>query len=431
MVKFLFLLMCCSSFTLASAVKNESVLKPLIAGVTGTNEYMPSKLHIESDTLYVCTSNGLVIKSLKTDDSHSVIAFEGYDIVDYAKNGNKILGVVAARFSHNEKMLLISNDGGKTCEDFTPDCFKDKYGWIISMVQHPTDKNTILIIDAMCGLSRTTDFGKHWEVLNEIGMENPHGRIEYHPLHSEIICYHSEDAAMQAVLSCSYDNGATWNYHNEIFSEGDNCMHQIAFHPKDKNQWIFSGEGIIGKTTDCGETWKIVMDDFISNKWDVGYLYNIVWDTQNPNFIYCSSFIERDGKTKIEMLVSANGGETWEKTFVSEAFSYWYDMIEYEDKLIIYNEQGVYMVDKSDLMPVTGIHETTESMEAVTVAGDCIYLNHVSSVSRIDIFDSNGSSVYTVQHPQNPEISIGGLEKGVYVLSFQSEGNTYTRKIVR
>ena len=55
--------------------------------------YMP-RMHVEGDSLFVCTNQGLYCKDLSDDASQWQLAgFEGIPLQDYVRNGNDMLAL--------------------------------------------------------------------------------------------------------------------------------------------------------------------------------------------------------------------------------------------------------------------------------------------------------------------------------------------------
>ena len=70
-------------------------------------EFCP-RMHVEENTLFVCTNQGLYSKDLANDESEWLLAgFEGIPLQDYARSGNDIL---ALRHNKGKEFLLLSHD---------------------------------------------------------------------------------------------------------------------------------------------------------------------------------------------------------------------------------------------------------------------------------------------------------------------------------
>ena len=122
-----------------------------------------ARMHVEDNTLYVCTRQGLYAKDLSNDGSQWQLAgFEGIPLINYARCGNDIL---ALRHNIDSCFLLLSHDGGRTYSDITPPLFirndhDPRVKHVLTrLVRHPDDPSTLLVLSNLYGLYRSTDFG--------------------------------------------------------------------------------------------------------------------------------------------------------------------------------------------------------------------------------------------------------------------------------
>lgn len=306
-------------------------------------EFCP-RMHVEENTLFVCTNQGLYSKDLANDESEWLLAgFEGIPLQDYARSGNDIL---ALRHNKGEEFLLLSHDGGKTYEDVTPEHFTQHfYGphVMISLVQHPDDPNTLLVSSYYLGIYQTTDFGKTWRQLTEAMV----GKfIGYHPKQPEIIYNSGEDDAMEPLINVSYDGGNTWKGASPHGEGGDMCFSNVAFHPDCLDCWLSCGYNAIYMSTDNGLTWNTQTfgseDEDQRNKtcWS-----QIIYDNK------CSDFVYAAGSDKsLNLMCSTDGGKSWGKPLSEDSQEGVYDLQQYDDKLLIYTNTDVYEVSKTDLV---------------------------------------------------------------------------------
>jgi len=230
------------------------LFRPLGLGFSGGerqgNSSLP-RMHVEGDRIYVCTRQGLYAKDLSADNSTWQLAgFEGVPLQNYARRGSDIL---ALRYNEGDNFLLLSHDSGLTYEDITPEIFRgEKHERLIELAQHPTDPNTLLVSSLYRGLLLSKDFGQTWECLTEFVYGNrAASSIGFHPARPNIIYNSGEGMVYEGHIKISYDNGLTWNDHgNSLGFPGDNCVHQVAFHPANPDRWIAGGEGCVFLTDD-------------------------------------------------------------------------------------------------------------------------------------------------------------------------------------
>ena len=301
------------------------------------------KMHVEENTLFVCTNRGLYSKDLSNNGSEWQLAgFEGIPLQDYARSGNDIL---ALRYNVGVEFLLLSRDGGKTYEDVTPEQFKQSFGGhnvMISLAQHPDDPNTLLVSSYYLGIYQSTDFGKTWRQLTETMVGT---FIGYHPKQPEIIYNSGDTDAMEPLINISYDGGETWEGTSPYW-EGDNSFCRVAFHPACPDCWISCGWGAIYTSTDNGHTWNTQNfgweDEYQRNN---TYWSQIIYDNKCSDIVYAAG----NGET-LKLMCSTDGGRSWGKPLSEDSQEWLYDLQQYDDKLLIYINTDVYEVSKTSLI---------------------------------------------------------------------------------
>ena len=306
------------------------------------NEFHP-RMHVEENTLYVCTSRGLYSKDLSNDGSEWQLAgFEGIPLQDYARCGNDIL---ALRHNVGKEFLLLSHDGGKTYEDVTPEPFKQHfYGShvMVSLVQHPDNPNMLLVSSYYLGIYQSTDFGKTWSLLTE-AMAGTF--IGYHPSRPEIIYNSGETYTWEPLLYTTYDEGETWRA-TVLNGGGDNRVCRISFNPTIPDCWISGGWNVIYKSADNGFTWdsQFLSDDSYGALWSY-----FAYDTDNSNNLYAAG----GSSNSIKLMFSPDGGKSWRKPLSESSQNGVNDFLQYGDKLLIYANTEVYEVSKAELLAAT------------------------------------------------------------------------------
>ena len=275
------------------------------------------RMHIEGDRLYICTCQGLYAKDLTAENcAWQLAGFEGIPLQDYARRGNDIL---ALRYNEGGSFLLLSHDGGQTYEDVTPEIFRGKnHGKLPSLVQHPTDPNTLLVSSTYWGMLLSTDFGKTWECLTEFVYGNAAASfIGFHPSRPNIIYNSGESIIYEGHIIISYDNGQTWTDHgNSLGFPGDNCVHQPTFHPTNPDRWLAGGEGCVFLSDDNGRTWSC--QNYWGDESRTAYWYFSAFDNEQPDTVYMAGCLGRNGQEGacIKLMCSTDGGRSWHPSHI-------------------------------------------------------------------------------------------------------------------
>ena len=323
------------------------------------------RMHVEGEKLYVCTSQGLYNKDLTDDNSAwQQAGFNGIPLQGYVRRGADIL---ALRYNEGGEYLLLSHDGGKTYEDVTPDIFRNgEHERLGCLVQHPTDQNTLLVASLFKGVCRSINFGQTWEQLTEFVYGNPAASfIGFHPARPNVIYNSGEGMIYEGHINITYDGGQTWNDHgNSLGFPGDNCVHQVAFHPANPDRWIAGGEGCVFITDDNGQTWNC--QNYWGDETRTAYWYVTAFDDEHPDTVYMVGCLGRNGQKNacIKIMCSTDGGRSWHESQVMESmreFDRVNDLQQYNDRLLIYAESDVYTVSKAEL-----IAQSTAAIRSIT-----------------------------------------------------------------
>ena len=344
-------------------------------------EYSQPRMHVEGNTLYVCTQKGLYSKDLSSKgDAWQLVGFKDVPLQDYARRGEDIL---ALRYNNGGSFLLLSHDGGQTFEDITPNIFcQEKYEVLPSLAQSPTSPNELIISSLYGGIFRSTDFGQTWKNVTEALYGNGAASfIGFHPTRPSIIYNSGEGSFFEGHINISYDSGQIWNDHgNSLGFSGDNCVHSPAFHPTNPDCWLVGGEGCVFLTNDNGQTWNVQNFD----KTREGYWFFSVFDEEHPDIVYMAGNLDA-----IMVMYSMDGGRSWNtpQTAPTEKMVIVNDFQQYGDKLLIYAETDVYEVSKSELIaqgivPVRSVTTTSDNhSELYDLSGRRISVPSVSSAS--------------------------------------------------
>lgn len=388
--------------------------------VANAHDHYDYKMHLNGDSLLVCTPTGVKYVDLKTNKV-SDYAFTGQDVRDFVQKGDAMLGLLVIKTIEDDVYWVTSEDRGATYKKVA---IPNLNSAVIEIKQHPTNPDVVFVLDIE-HIWRSKDFGKTWENVCSAGLHNVKGNMEFHPLDPNIVCCHSENFILNSTLYVSMDGGDTWEYNVHVCDVADNCMHQMDFHPTEKDTWVSGGENVVVMTKDAGKTWELLLNGFDGDESIVAYFYATVWDHQNDSIIYCAGTYH-DGVNRARITATPDGGKTWEKVF--ESVNVGQDvkgLTEYKDNLLFYTSKGLYLIRKADVRPhhASGIRPIDNKKIYFSVSQHTVtFANDVESV---DIYNSagmwigrwfNGGSCVTLD------------DDGLYLFTLKVNGTLYSSK---
>ena len=398
--------------------------------------YLP-KLKIIDDILYVCSHTGIHKKNLKDDTNWELYAFKNIPIIEFVKNGEQVLAISTGKADGTDSLLLLSNDNGKTFINFTsPHFLKWKSNYLVRIAQNPKNSNSILILGATSGVSKSDDFGITWKKLNEQPCGYQDWELAFHPFDTTTLFYSGETDLYQGTIRKSSDNGETWSE----YGIHNNCIHSIAFHPTIPDILVYGGEYHFGKSTDRGETWKRVISD--SNSL---YFYKVLFDEENPAILYASGAYNGPGNDTIKIHRSTDMGESWHlfhKEFVTENCvgedcGFVIDMLKYKNKLIFYTfGGGLFELDLgTNTGTPTGAPDFIIYQQSLIVfpnpTHDILQFKTKTAFNQVEIIDLTGRILLKTKISNNEGlIDISKLNSGIYFAVFYADALKITKKII-
>ena len=393
--------------------------------------YKP-KLKLLGDTLYVCSNTGIYKKNLKDNADWELYAFENIPIIEFVKNGNKLLAISTGTRDGKDSLLLLSNDNGQTYINYThPHFLEYGFNYLSRISQNPENSNSLLVLHVNSGISKSDDFGTNWKNLNDINFGNQNWHLGFHPLDTTTLFYSGETGFFSGMLCKSSDNGSTWS--NYMHPGGDNCIHSITFHPTNPDILVYSGEGTMGKSTDKGETWNI------TNLYSTGmYFYKVLFDEENPTILYSTGINGKyTSQDSIWVYRSTDTGSSWELAYnekMNENCGGVFDMAKYKNKLIFYTRNcGLFELD---LGTISNIHNfTTRNQPLLTIFPNptqgILQFETDIVINNIEIIELTGSVLQKTNISNNErQIDISRLNSGIYFVVFHTKELKITKKIV-
>ena len=337
-----------------------------------------------------------------------MFGFAGYEINDFAINGDKMIGVTSNPYPDGH-MFVRSLDGGKTFENFTP---KEIAEFVAEgtyynvkpkfLIQNPIDKNELLL-GCIC-IFRSKDFGETWERCNDFSPAFE--TAKYHPTDPNIIIvgHHSwYEYFPNGSFSISRDGGKTFDY---ILYEGDEIVQAktIAFHYSNPDIIIVGSYPCV-ISTDKGLTWNIIKD---------AERFNFDFDTRGSDRLYAC------GRQNISY--SDDFGKTWYELCEIPLYSddEIIDFVQHEGVIYTYSKKNkVHQIDLSLLE--TSIDALSAENVGVTlsVAGDMLKVNAETPVTNIEVYNISGIKLLS-QAMTDGDVDIANLLQGTYVARLQT-----------
>lgn len=220
-------------------------------------------------------------------------------------NGN-LLVAVSSGYQLGYSGTYLSIDNGKTWQVSDSGMITNPSSQIIRFQQHPMLKETIIAATGIHLIYRSTNGGSVWNKIYGIeGAGGIHYAVNFAQTSPNEIWAGGETGRFSPYLLKSIDGGDSWSdyiWFPENFGPFyiDNAVYDIAINPTDGNTLYFGMLGVIGKTTDKGETFQRILgwDDGIYRSWRLGMNPN------NPKEIFATGFY---------LYRTLDGGETWQK----------------------------------------------------------------------------------------------------------------------
>lgn len=340
-------------------------------------------------------------------------------------------------------------------------------GRIADIVIDPNNQNVWYVAVGSGGVWKTENSGTTWKPLTDKESFYSTGCITLDPSNSSVIWLGTgENVGGRHIgvghgIYVSYDGGKTWK--NKGLKKSEHIS-KIIVNPKNPNEvwvasqgplWSSGGERGLYKTTDGGNTWKLVLS---SNEWTG--VTDLVIDPRNEKILYAATWQRHrtvaayvGGGEGTALYKSIDGGETWnqlksglpttEMGKIGLAISpinpdVLYAAIELDRKKgAIYrsdNQGGSWTKMSNTVSGGTGPHYYQELVASPFIF-DKIYLMDV----RVQVSDNGGKTFYTMnesnKHSDNhsmtfktndPNYLLVGTDGGIY----ESFDNTKTWKYI-
>lgn len=320
------------------------------------------RLEIVNGELYAATEKG-IYKYSESADTWDLWALENVNVMDFKTNGDEAVAVIAPEdlkgFRAVEMATLIRfNRNQPEWEDIMDAGMGYSYKgqsltYVMRLAQHPAKPETLMVA-AYPGIWISNDFGTTWSFkLDFLFAYNENQFLGWHPTIENVLFYTSESPILAAQILRSENGGNNWDIINPD-PVGDNSCHHLAFDPDNEDHILYSGEGSIFESNDCGKTWQCVCrDESFNDENSIGYAYDVMFDPTNTNIVYCVGACNVN--QHINIFRSTDKGKNWMHIAQSDTFNnheYWpHESILFNGKIYLYTHNGVlaYKLDNSEV----------------------------------------------------------------------------------
>ena len=317
-------------------------------------------LEIIDNELYAATEKG-IYKYSEAKNTWSCWALEDVNVLDFKAYEDSIVAIIVPytkqgfRAVESAELVRLNRKHSKWEDVMNAGMgytYRDELlTYVMRIAQHPTT-HTTLMIAAYPGIWISENFGSTWNLKFEgIYTYNEHQFLGWHPANVRVLFYTSENFLSETQILRSENGGEKWDK-IEPDRTGENACHHLAFDPRNPDHILYSGEGCIFESNDCGKTWQYVLRaNEHNNKSDIGYVYNVMFDPAKSGTAYavgCSKNNQR-----IYIYKSSDNGKTWAQMAQSDMFDnmeYWlHESVLLNGKIYMYSHKGVlaYPLDNS------------------------------------------------------------------------------------
>lgn len=433
---------------------------------TGVTENLYDVCCVDTNTVFVCGQNGVILKTENGGDSwQELYRQEGRELCKIAFFDQNV-GYVGGNDGGNNGVLMRTTDGGETWEDVNNTIvFKNDYQSFVDNFHtyHPDNEkydNLFSCYSNLCVFSSDTVFiYQQFTLFRSVdGGENftqqtfTEGKINGVFIEGDegvLVLYNKENQKVK--IKTTSDAGVTWQEKTEFGLAGGGfilddyeCEHDkdVVVNFVNKYRIKIVGSYSIAETLDGFETMEFTS---LNNFFEIGntsfkgpfdmqfssenngcYIFNNEPDKRHKNakynpYIYSGAYITHDGG-----ISWINQEEMWRN------YHYYYSVAAVDSIFYVTTENGtVYHYS-----PHNGIQSVEEQSIEIEIYPNPFHNNFIisgSNIKSIDIYATTGQLVKEVNTDNNStNIVIDELPSGVYLAKLKlKDGKKVIKKIVK
>ena len=264
-------------------------------------------LTIYNDTIYASTFNGIYKKNILSSDTNWIACgMQGNHVIQtLVPDYQTFISVVEINASYTTQIYKSVNRGSSFSLMRNSISFGNTYNFLDKIAHPEGNYDTLYFLDHWL---RTFDGGMTWDTLSNI-IDLVNRFIIVNPENHSQIIIGGETVIFSPYLQTSMDYGDTWVRLPimDMYFSGDNVVHDMII---DGNDWFAVGEGVIGVTSEGGDTWEQLLNLLeYPPHWGL-YITDIEFSPTDKNILYATGF--GNWADIIPLLYSSDRGMTWD-----------------------------------------------------------------------------------------------------------------------
>lgn len=251
---------------------------------SGLSEATINNLSTFEGFMYAATDSGLYRRKTEDTNSWNSLGLQQKDVLDivFLPNNRWLAALRIEDFSEGIPSLFLSSNQGESWQPYMNNYGGEngEYTWAGAIDTPSKPSDTVFARVSGLTVVRTMDGGDSWKTVE--GEWNYWGGtsvlVKADPYHKNRVWAGGANAFSLPYLLKSEDSGDTWNQ-LPILENTEAIVYDVATHPA-KASTVLAGLGIIRKSTDGGQSWSTINNNF-------GTL-TFTHSVRNPEIVYAS-----------------------------------------------------------------------------------------------------------------------------------------------